>query len=53
MKFKIRYTDGGFKRFKRSEFEELQIKAEERGSILGTIQAYELIDDQYDSGLSM
>jgi len=50
---KIRYTDGGFKRFKRSEFEELQIKAEERGSILGTIQAYELIDDQYDSGLSI
>merc|ERR1739838_1033301 len=47
---KIRYTDGGFKRFK---FEELQIKAEERGSILGTIQAYELIDDQYDSGLSI
>ena len=50
---KIRYTDGGFKRFSRVEFEKLRIKPEDRGSITGTIEAYELIDDQYDGGLSI
>merc|ERR1711935_312317 len=50
---KIRYTDGGFKRFSRAEFERLRLKPGDRGSITGTIEAYELRDDQYDGGLSI
>ena len=50
---KIRYLDGGFKRFKREELEKLIIDAgASRNSIVDVLQVYELSHDQYDAGLS-
>jgi len=52
---KIRYADGGFKRFNENELEKLLIKPEERFNIgyVDTIQPYEMEADQFDGGISM
>ena len=50
---KIRYADGGFKRFSADDFEKILIKPEEHlGSIVDAIQPYEMDVDQFDGGLS-
>lgn len=52
---KIRYLDGGFKRFKRSELQALIIDPKtfkNRNSIVDVLQSYELSPDQYDAGIS-
>lgn len=50
---KVRYLDGGYKRFKRGELSKLLIdpKHNEK-SIVDVLQAYEMSHDQYDAGLS-
>jgi len=50
---KIRYLDGGYKRFKADELNQLIITNNvERNSVVDVLQAYELSHDQYDAGLS-
>ena len=52
---KLRYADGGFKRFQMAELEKLLIKPEERFNVgyVDTIQPYEMEADQFDGGISM
>jgi len=42
--FKVRYNDGGYKRFDKSEYNNLIINAK----LENTFEAYELFDDMYD-----